>query len=93
MSGPDLPVGERATNNIALVFHELATNAVKYGALSTELGKVAVDWDKFIAHRVGVEKPPFAQAGSVIRVRDETGAEIYEAPIETGPGYRSRHVA
>ena len=53
----------------------------------------AMEHAKFIAHRIGVEKPPFAQAGSFIRVRDENGAEIYEAPIETGPGYRSRHVA
>ncbi|WP_245306100.1 HWE histidine kinase domain-containing protein [Bradyrhizobium sp. LTSP849] len=42
--GPALPVGERATNNIALVFHELATNAAKYGALSSEGGTVRVTW-------------------------------------------------
>ena len=42
--GPALPVGERATNNIALVFHELATNAAKYGALSSETGTVKVTW-------------------------------------------------
>lgn len=42
--GPALPVGERATNNIALIFHELATNAAKYGALSSESGTVQVTW-------------------------------------------------
>ena len=44
LSGPSVPLGERAVNNVALVFHELATNAAKYGALSTDDGRVAVDW-------------------------------------------------
>jgi two-component sensor histidine kinase len=44
IDGPRLAVGERATNNLALIFHELATNAAKYGALSVESGSVAVEW-------------------------------------------------
>jgi two-component sensor histidine kinase len=44
LSGPSLELGERAVNNVALVFHELATNATKYGALSVDSGRVAVDW-------------------------------------------------
>jgi two-component system CheB/CheR fusion protein len=32
--GPDLVIGERALTSLALVLHELTTNAVKYGALS-----------------------------------------------------------
>ena len=31
-------------NDIALVFHELTTNAAKYGALSNAVGSVAVRW-------------------------------------------------
>jgi two-component sensor histidine kinase len=42
--GPALPVGERSINNVALIFHELATNAVKYGALSSPNGSIAVEW-------------------------------------------------
>jgi two-component sensor histidine kinase len=42
--GPALPVGEKATNSLALIFHELATNAAKYGAFSSEDGSVAVEW-------------------------------------------------
>lgn len=44
LSGPAVLVGEHATNTIALVFHEMATNAAKYGAFSTEDGVVTVDW-------------------------------------------------
>jgi two-component sensor histidine kinase len=44
LRGPAVRVGEHATNTIALVFHELATNAAKYGALSTEAGTVSVEW-------------------------------------------------
>jgi two-component sensor histidine kinase len=44
IDGPPFQCGERATNGIALVVHELATNAVKYGALSGDEGHVAIDW-------------------------------------------------
>ena len=43
--GPAVSVGERATNSLALLFHELATNAAKYGALSVDQGTVEIDWD------------------------------------------------
>ena len=42
--GPDLVLTPRATNAMALAFHELATNAVKFGALSTDRGRVDVHW-------------------------------------------------
>jgi two-component sensor histidine kinase len=34
----------QAAQALGLAFHELATNAVKYGALSTKTGKVKVAW-------------------------------------------------
>ena len=45
MRGPALSVGERATNSLALLFHELTTNAAKYGALSADQGAVEIKWD------------------------------------------------
>lgn len=43
-SGPPLPLKPQAVQNLGLAFHELATNACKYGSLSTPAGTVAVDW-------------------------------------------------
>lgn len=42
--GPDLPIGSATTMAIALCMHELATNAVKYGALGVDDGYVEVNW-------------------------------------------------
>lgn len=42
IEGDDATVGPNAATALALVFHELATNAVKYGALSAENGTVRI---------------------------------------------------
>lgn len=44
VTGPSVQVGQRGTNNVALIFHELATNSAKYGALSTPSGLLTVQW-------------------------------------------------
>ena len=43
VSGIDAPIGGNAVTNLALLLHELATNAAKYGALSNETGVVQID--------------------------------------------------
>ncbi|MFM5916641.1 MAG: PAS domain-containing protein [Novosphingobium sp.] len=43
VSGDDVAIDDRGATPIALVIHELATNAAKYGALLTEDGRVNVD--------------------------------------------------
>jgi len=42
--GPELFLTPRAANALSLALHELATNAVKFGALSVETGQVNVRW-------------------------------------------------
>jgi hypothetical protein len=44
LEGSKVMLGSKATLATSLLIHELATNAVKYGALSTEAGRVAVIW-------------------------------------------------
>ena len=44
LSGPKVTCRADAVQSLSLLFHELATNAVKYGALGREDGQVAVRW-------------------------------------------------
>ena len=44
LDGPPAPLTPNAAVALAMIFHELATNASKYGALSNESGRVAVSW-------------------------------------------------
>jgi len=44
LSGSDIQVSAEAAMSLSLIVHELATNAVKYGALSLETGQVLVSW-------------------------------------------------
>jgi PAS domain S-box-containing protein len=45
MRGDDVILNANQGLLLAMAVHELATNAVKYGALSNDSGKVDVDWD------------------------------------------------
>jgi two-component system, chemotaxis family, CheB/CheR fusion protein len=44
IAGPEVILGSEAITAMALVLHELATNAVKYGAFSTPLGQLHISW-------------------------------------------------
>jgi two-component sensor histidine kinase len=44
IEGPTVRLGPKAALALALALHELATNAVKYGALSGPSGRVALRW-------------------------------------------------
>src|SRR5262245_32880878 len=43
--GPDVSVDPRTAQTLAIALHGLATNAAKYGALSVQPGRVAVNWE------------------------------------------------
>jgi len=45
VEGPDVLLAAEATQPIAIVLHELVTNACKYGALSTPHGRIALRWE------------------------------------------------
>jgi two-component sensor histidine kinase len=44
IDGPNLTLKAGAAEAVAMVFHELTTNAAKYGALSSRTGRVSVRW-------------------------------------------------
>ena len=76
VSGPDLRVNPRAAVALAMVFHELMTNAAKYGALSQPEGRVRLEWST-------------TEDGghSTLRiVWTEIGGALVQAPIRRGFG-------
>ena len=44
VSGPDIRISAQMALAFAMTLHELCTNAVKYGALSKDKGKVTITW-------------------------------------------------
>jgi two-component sensor histidine kinase len=44
LSGPNLALPPQMTTSVAMLIHELSTNAIKYGALSRPSGRISIDW-------------------------------------------------
>ncbi|HEY1225098.1 MAG TPA: HWE histidine kinase domain-containing protein [Brevundimonas sp.] len=44
LNGPRVALEPAAALSLGMIFHELATNAAKYGALSAENGRIQIDW-------------------------------------------------
>ena len=73
ISGPVIACGPHAINGIAMIFHELATNAAKYGALHVDDGHVAIAWDRIADDMV-------------FRWIEKGGPEIASPPLVSGFG-------
>lgn len=77
INGPNIMLTAATTQAVAMVLHELVTNAAKYGALSTPDGRVSVSWDR----PSGVYA-----AGSLTIVWRELAGPPIAAPIQPGFG-------
>jgi PAS domain S-box-containing protein len=76
-SGPDVMLTAAATQAVAMVLHELVTNAAKYGALSTPDGRVSVNWDR---------APNRDATASLMIAWREFGGRPIAASIQSGYG-------
>ena len=74
LSGPALDLEPKTAVALGLAMHELATNAVKHGALSDREGRVRITW---------------TAGGGVLRLTwRETGGPPVRAPVRRGFGTR-----
>jgi PAS domain S-box-containing protein len=77
IGGPDVTLTASATQAVAMVLHELVTNAVKYGALSTSDGRVSVSWDR----------PQSEDVRTLVVIEwRECGGPAIRVPIQSGYG-------
>lgn len=76
VEGEDILLPPQATLALSIAFHELATNAVKYGALSNEHGSLTITW----AIR------PFADGDRLIVSWRESGGPPVVPPVHRGFG-------
>ncbi len=76
ISGPEVIMSANATVSLVMVLHELATNALKYGALSDHKGRVDVRWSLDEGGRQ-----------VVIDWRESDGPPVH-APTRRGFGFR-----
>lgn len=87
LEGPTLAIGEQAVNHLALVFHELATNASKHGALHAEDGSVAVKWamDGDQVHLIWTE-----HGATAVQASEHTGSARWCPRRSRGSAEKSR---
>ncbi|MEM9734502.1 MAG: chemotaxis protein CheB [Pseudomonadota bacterium] len=84
LKGPDLRVNAQATLSLGMAMHEMATNAAKYGAFSTEDGMVSITWsrvndsegDRLIIKWVERGGPPVEEPG-----RTGFGSQLIETTL------------
>ncbi len=72
VSGPDLDLQPRQALGLALAIHELATNAIKYGALVLPSGTIDINWSKG-----GAGNPGFQLVW-----RESGGPAVEEQPMD-----------
>lgn len=77
--GPPLRLSPQQAVSMSLVVHELITNAVKYGALSTTQGRVSITWNLYLDG---------AGARHMTFLWQESGGPPVQSPAKVGFGTR-----
>ncbi len=80
VEGPDVTLSPHQGMTLALMLHELGTNATKYGSLSTASGHVAISWNVTEAETGGAPVLTFQW--------EEVGGPPVTPPTRTGFGTR-----
>lgn len=81
MAGPDVRLTPAAAQAIGMALHELATNATKYGALSTQDGMVLLNWSV---------SPPGEKGQFRLRWEEKGGPPV---PTPSRSGFGSRLIS
>jgi len=86
LTGDDLQLSASATTSFALLVHEFATNAAKYGALANERGTIAIETrrvgDRLIVTWLERDGPPVAPPTSI----EGFGSYLAQATVKTLAG-------
>jgi signal transduction histidine kinase len=86
LSGPTINLGPEEAQALAMALHELATNAAKYGALSTRSGRVEVTWEQ---DPTGVRRIHWREHGGPVvetPTRKGFGASVLERALRNVGG-------
>ncbi len=75
LSGPEVQLRPATAQTLALALHELVTNSAKYGALSSQAGRLAVSWQD--------------GTGVLELIWEEKGGPPVQVPVSRGFGTRS----
>ena len=83
LDGPEVSLGPKAGLSLSLLLHELATNAIKYGALSNDNGRISVRWSIDEIEGVPTLSMTWAESGGPV-VREPTSRGFGSRLIRMG---------
>lgn len=83
--GPEVCLRPKAAESISLAVHELATNAVKYGALSVPKGRIRITWDRIPDHAAEELRLEWVEAGLDARPQPTREGFGHEMLLRTLP--------
>lgn len=90
--GPPFPLTPRQAETLALALHELTTNAVKYGAISKENGRLKIVWSSRPGTAVAIEwqETGVDDLNADYNTRRGFGLELIEVAVPQALGARTR---